>query len=201
MRPFFYSIVIILLSGSALAQTGESCARLEDGNSRLVCYDSVFRVDRQSPAEMPPGDWQVPITTSRIDDSTNVVLKLSSVNTLPARFGRSGNAHLYVRCMENTTSLYFVWNDHFLSDIQGYGEVTFRKDEEPARKQQMQVSTDNKALGLWRGGNAIPFIRSLFGGGNLLVQITPFNESRMTADFRIAGLEDAITPLREACNW
>lgn len=201
MRLFICAILISALSGGAAAQTGESCARIEDGDSRLVCYDSVFRVKRESPVGQTLGDWLVSTTTSRLDDSTNVVMTLSSMDSLPPRFGRAGKAQVYIRCMENTTAIYFVWNDHFLADIQGYGEVTYRKDNEPAKKHSMQVSTDNKALGLWRGGNAIPFIRSLFGGENLLVQITPFNESRMNADFRIAGLEDAIGPLREGCNW
>jgi type VI secretion system protein VasI len=36
---------------------------------------------------------------------------------------------------------------------------------------------------------------------NLVAQITPYNESPVTAIFDTSGLENAIKPLRETCNW
>ena len=35
----------------------------------------------------------------------------------------------------------------------------------------------------------------------LVAQVTPYNESPVTAIFNTAGLENAIKPLREICSW
>lgn len=201
MKALLLTGMLIATSATvANAQSGEDCAKIEDGATRLLCYDGAFRVQRESrPSEQ--SDWDVTITTSRLDDNTNVMLLLNSIEQISSRFTGRDNGRIYIHCRENVTSLYITMADHFLADIQGYGEVTYRLDTKPAQKRSMTVSTDNMALGLWNGGNAIPFIRAMFGAENMLVQITPFSESAKTVDFRVAGLEEAIAPLREACNW
>lgn len=88
-----------------------------------------------------------------------------------------------------------------MTDHQNYGQVTFRIDKQKAFTRSTDVSTDNNALGFWSGGNAIPFIKGLFGGSELLVQAMPFNSSAITFSFDISGLEELIKPLRTACKW
>jgi type VI secretion system protein VasI len=56
-------------------------------------------------------------------------------------------------------------------------------------------------MGLWSGGQAIPLIKQMFGRKNFLVQATPFNESPLTLDFDIIGVEEAVKGLRTACDW
>lgn len=51
------------------------------------------------------------------------------------------------------------------------------------------------------GGQTIPVIQEMFDAEQLTVRATPFNESTITVQFPIAGLQEAIEPLREACNW
>ena len=145
--------------------------------------------------------WNVSQHRSPIDDSTNVYLTVWSNNEVQGRFGSPGNAKMVVRCKENTSTVYFQMNDLFLADIQSYGNVVTRIDKEKARTYRMRESSDNKALGLWRGSTAIPFIKSLFGHDELLVQITPYNESPVMATFNISNLRTAIKPMREACHW
>jgi len=145
--------------------------------------------------------WSVSEQRSPIDDSTNVYLTLSSDEEIRGRFGRPGYAKMVVRCKENTSTVYFRMNNLFLADIQSYGNVVTRLDKDKARTYRMKESTDNEALGLWRGGTAIPFIKSLFDHDKLLVQITPYNESPVIATFNIKNLRKAIEPMRKACNW
>jgi len=61
-------------------------------------------------------------------------------------------------------------------------------------------STDHKALGL-SGASSIAFIKEMFGAQRLFIRATPFNESAVTGEFNISGLDDAIKPLRKACGW
>ncbi|WP_425962120.1 type VI secretion system-associated protein TagO [Rhizobium nepotum] len=65
----------------------------------------------------------------------------------------------------------------------------------------LKESTDNKSLGAWDGGRAIPFIKKLILGKTLILQFTPYNESPKMAEFNIAGLDKAIEPLRAQCGW
>jgi len=145
--------------------------------------------------------WRVTSSTSPIDDSTNVYMRLISTNDIAGRLGKLGPATMILRCTENTTAAIFRMNDLFLADLQSYGNVIYRIDDEKAKTRRMRESTSNEALGLWRGATAIPFIKSLFGHNELLVQITPYNENPVRATFNISGIEEEIKPLRKACNW
>lgn len=203
MNRYLFSVAVTLFAcvGAYAQDSAEQCAAIDDGAERLICYDLLFRVDREIEVSPAKSNWEVRTETSRIDDSTNVFLTVQSSDTFLDRFGGAGRGYMLVRCMENTTTVYFSMGDHHLADLQGYGEVTYRIDSAPAQSRRFRESTDNRALGLWNGGSSIPFIRELFGAQNLLVQITPYGESAITVDFPIAGLEEAIIPLREACSW
>jgi type VI secretion system protein VasI len=87
-----------------------------------------------------------------------------------------------------------------MADSGGYDRVTTRIDDLRAETRSWVESTNNEALGLWRG-SGISFIRSMFGHDVLLVQATPFNDNTIIIEFPITGVEDAIKPLREACHW
>ena len=65
----------------------------------------------------------------------------------------------------------------------------------------MRESTDNRALGLWRGGESIPVIKSMLGKRRMIVRATPYGDSPFMAEFIIAGLDEEIEPLRNACSW
>ncbi|WP_413872290.1 type VI secretion system-associated protein TagO [Albidovulum sp.] len=162
------------------------------------------------PAATPPagaapaggtGRWVVSEDKSAFDDSRTVVLSVESDDDIRGQFGPPGPASLYLRCMENTTVVYLVLNDLFLSDIQGFGKVEYRIDDGKAASVSMAASTDNKALGLWSGGSSIPFIEKLIRGERVVFRATPFNESPVEFTVDLTGLETAVVPLREACSW
>lgn len=156
-----------------------------------------------TPASAPTGtgSWVVTEDKSAFDDSRTVVLSLDSIEPIRGQFGSPAPARIYLRCQENTTSLFLVLNDLFLADIQGFGSVDYRIDDQKADSVRMANSTDNKALGLWDGGSAIPFIKKLEGGQNVVLRATPFNESPVEFSFDLTGLTPALIPLKEACKW
>lgn len=199
MRSFVLALPVagfVLLTTTANAS--QTCASISSDAQRLACYDMEYK---PAPTISISSKWSVSENLSPMDDSKTVTLHLESSEPIQNRYRGVSAADLYIRCQEKTTALYFVYADNFLSSIQGYGQVTYRVDDKPSAKKNMTESTDNKALGLWSGGASIPFVKSMFGGENLVVRITPFNESPVTAQFQISGLEDAIKPLRAACGW
>jgi len=177
---------------------------------RLQCFDLVankFQKEADSKAKIELGapkaqnKWDIYIEQSKIDDSTNVFVSTTSLEPVSARFNRNTQPRLTLRCLENKTAAVLIFDGMFMSDIQGYGEVTFRVDKKKAFVKKMQASTDNQALGLFSGGAAIPFIKTLFDGNTLLVKVTPYNESPVMFSFNIEGIEEALIPLRQACKW
>lgn len=193
----------------------ERCRALKTASARLGCYDSLLPPTAdgaesapaapavsQTPKSLATGKWSVRTETSKMADTWDVFLTLGSENLVKCRsFGGRSEMRLVLRCMENTTSAFMVGDCHFASGFQGYGRVTYRVDKKKARTVSMDASTDNEALGLWRGRTAIPFIKQLIGGETLLMRATPFNESPIEVEFDIRGLEEAVKPLRESCGW
>ena len=191
-----------------------SCAKLTTDATRLACYDALFGKpdtsastsaaaanDLPQPTTTKPDNWMVATDKSKMTDQKNVYLAVNSDNAIPGTYGGSGPAQLTLRCQENTTSAILSVNDHFLSDIQGYGDVEYRIDKEKMHTAYMGASTDNTALGLWNGGSAIPFIRQLMGHHRLVVRVTPYNESPVEATFDISGLDAVLPDLRRTCHW
>jgi type VI secretion system protein VasI len=88
-----------------------------------------------------------------------------------------------------------------MADLNGGGRVDFRIDSRAPAHVMMQRSNNYRALGLWQGQSSIPFVRQLLNGSELYVRAIPLNESRVEARFPIAGLDEAIRPLRAACAW
>lgn len=189
-------IIAALAVGAAHA--ADDCIDISNDQRRLACYDAEYRpvdtVAQQS-------SWMVNTSTSPIDDSTSVYMRVSSKESITDRLGRPANADLWIRCNENTTSMIFKFAKHHMASLNQYGNVTLRVDNQQARTMRMHESTDNQAIGLWNGGSSIPVIRQLFDHDTLTVRATPYSESPITTQFPISGLKQAITPLREACNW
>jgi type VI secretion system protein VasI len=195
-RGYIAGLVVGIVASQAVSAS-EKCAAIPDSTERLACYDMEYRPATKS---AKTSAWTVREEQSKMDDSKTVVVSLESEEALSKRFGGSDKASLIIRCQENETSVYFIMADHFLSSVQGYGEVTFRLDSAKPRTVGMSESTDNKALGLW-GGSAVGFVKKMIGHDSMVVRVTPFNESPLTTTFPITGIDDALKPLRAACKW
>lgn len=179
----------------------QACARISDDDERLRCYDLVHRVETERVPTVQ-SDWTVRVDRSRLDDSTSVFMYVGSDEPHINRFGQRENLTLHIRCLENTTALYIHFGGAFMaSGARDYVTVDYRVDDRAPRERRFYESNNNQALGLWRGNQSIPFIQELFGGNALYVRAVPFSDSAIDGEFNIAGLEEEIAPLREACNW
>ena len=64
-----------------------------------------------------------------------------------------------------------------------------------------EASASGKALGFWRGEDAVPFAKRLLDRKRLLIQVTPLGARPVLAEFLLEGFDSASVPLREACSW
>lgn len=201
MRTLFLAITIFgLLFGAAIAENSDSikrCNALKTDAVRRACFDHIAK---GSSVPEVQSNWVVRFDTSKVDDTRTVILSTQALEISSGRYGNISRFTLMIACRENTTNLWIHFGGHFMSDYQ-HGRVTYRIDQNPAKRKRLRESNNNESLGLWNGGAAIPFIKALFGAGRLYVQATPHSESSVEAEFDISGLEDAIKPLRESCHW
>lgn len=207
IRIVAFGIGLIASISSALAEEIDrgmaGCAVIDNAVNRLACYDDLAKqrnVDKPAVETTSKGKWEVQSETSKIDDSTNAYISIESENEFAGRFSGAKRALLMIACREKSTHVYFTFGDHFMADNGSYGDITVRIDKQKATAMSARKSTDNGALGLW-SGTGVPFLKKLFGKSTLLVRATPFNESAITVEFNISGIEAAIAPVRKNCEW
>ena len=183
----------------ARGQTFEDCAELARNSDRVACFDAL----RGDDAAMPGGGaWTVRQQPSEFTDDTNVYLSLESNDASVCGRNRDDRVVLWIRCRENTTSVMFQTSCHMTSSsYHDYGDIHYSLDGAPEAVVPMTKWRDNFSLGLWRGEDAIPFIERILDAEFMTVRMKPFDEDVFTVSFAIAGLPEAIDPLRAACHW
>lgn len=174
------------------------CTAIKSDLSRLDCFDGLARSSgliehtMLQESDNRTGNWRSNVTTNPLDDSKTVTLSLSSQKG-GSRFDERPT--LIVRCQSNTTEMYINWHEYLGNEA----EVISRIGDEPAQTKWWSISTDHVAT--FYPGNKIAFLKQLMNVDKFVAQVTPYNESPVTAVFEISGLEEAIIPLRESCSW
>jgi type VI secretion system protein VasI len=196
-------VSVVILVGSTISASADidRCTEIENSLDRLACYDDEAGYNPEVREGVTgSGNWLVRMETSQLDDSQNVFLTLYSEEQTNCPY-KSGNHSIHMACRENETNLWIHFGECFMSSIQGKGQVTYRLDTEQAATRDFRESNNNMALGLWSGGTAIPFIKKMIGHDQMIIRATPFSDSTVTGEYDIVGLEEAVQPLRDACNW
>lgn len=173
------------------------CAVIKGDLARLECFDNLAQKKNLDGLQAQPtsiagkGKWKVSVDVNPIDDSKTVTLILGA-DSGENRWGKP--VYLVARCKSNTTDFYIGWNDYLGDEA----DVLTRVGNNKAITQRWSVSTDKKAT---FHNKPIPFLKEVLASSKMVAQITPYNESPVTAIFNTSGLENAIKPLRETCNW
>lgn len=147
------------------------------------------------------GSWTATVETTPLGSGTLVRLATRSINDIPAIFGGDTKATLQITCAANSTRFALSFGDNFMSDLGSYGDVVYRVDDGQVQVASFTTSSDNQMLMAPAGIASIGFIRELFMHDMLNVSVRTFTDSRISAAFEITDLEQAIAPVREACNW
>ncbi|WP_292978866.1 type VI secretion system-associated protein TagO [Nitrosomonas sp.] len=200
-----FSVLTISTSFSANADSSKEitrCAAESNSIKRLECFDALSNhlgVSSSKTSSTIISKWHVNKETSRIDDSTNVIVSLDSDTPISGWLGKTFTPSLVLRCKENKTELYIVTG---MSPQVEYGTdgatITLRFDKEKATKYHTSKSTDGEALFF---GQSIGVIKKMLGHTTLLFQFIPFNSSPAMTTFDLRGIQEAVKPLRETCKW
>ncbi|WP_233597644.1 type VI secretion system-associated protein TagO [Citrobacter cronae] len=174
------------------------CQSEAKSDVRLACYDKILppKAAEEAKPVVGVGKWQVSTKTSPVDDSENVYVSLSANDSFRSNFGGSITPDLYITCREKKTELFINWDTYLgLNETQ----MLSRLDKQKAKTKTWDISSDTKAV--FYRGNVIEFVKSLSQANVMFTQITPYNESPVSATFDLAGLSEALKPLQKACGW
>lgn len=202
------AFVLMLLPTLASAEESplNQCHSLTNNEERLVCYDTasgyaatIAPAPSEAEADEPAAisQWHHEEEKSQLEDRTDIWLVVASENTQPNQIGQPENANFVLRCMDNTTSAFVIFNN-YTSDNQS---VKFRTDDDPVEKVWMEVMNGGEGIGIWSGGKAIPFIKGLFEKNKLVVAYDSYSNHNLEFVFNVTGLQDEIGKLSETCAW
>lgn len=196
-------VVLSMLVGTPSAADqladAKTCSTMTDSLQRLTCFDRIFPPGTAPPlAEAPnptsSSSWEITRERSAIDDSPKVIAVLRPSDTTEIGI-LAGRVALLFRCIENTTSV-LISTGSFMADAP---QVTIRFDANPARTTRWDVSSNYQAVGLWSGGEAIPFLKQIRNGQKMVVRVQ--GRERTDATFELGTAEPLIDEIAKACNW
>lgn len=202
MKKLILAAAALTVSAPVMAEQVPSssiakCAMVEEDLSRLECFDQiakVYQLDGQHAVNFQAGytgKWVVDNKKNPINDSRTVTLTLKA-DSGGTRFGKP--ITLVARCESNKTELLINWRAYLGSQA----DVTLRIGAGDAKTSSWDVSSDKQAT-----YNRTPteMLKEMLAADKMVAQVTPFNVDPYTAVFNISGLDQAIKPLRETCNW
>ena len=176
-----------------------SCKSINDNNQRLACYDAAFEVNTSVVETNSKSKWVIIEDVSPIDDSKTVRLSLKSDSPIKSDFSQVIPT-LNIQCKERETDFYINFNI-FLSthDIK---PITRIDSDKAVNGVEWSISTDYKALFYPGSQKKInEFIKTLKDKKKFFIQVTPFSKGSINTTFDLTGLDEAIKPVREVCNW
>lgn len=138
----------------------------------------------------PPNSWRLDTSTSPIDGSTTYILQRDAEDKAGTGFFAS-TPTLIIRHKEGRLDFYITFRQYLGSD----GTlVTSRLDSSPADESEWSISTDGKAI--FCPGNIYETIEQLMANDKLVIRLTPYGESPITATFNLTGLTEALEPMK-----
>lgn len=191
---------ILLLSTSLLADIKKDislCTEKKGELTRLDCFDSVaikYKLAKETKKQIikGTGKWNVINQTNPLNDTNSVILTLVADSGL-SKWNKS--ISLIARCKNNKTELYINWGSY----LGRKARITTRIGKNKATTKNWDISTDSKAS--FYRGKTITLLRTMAKNEKAIFQVTPYNESPITAIFDIKGLNNALIPLAKECNW
>lgn len=198
MKLFFLITLIAISKLSYAAFDEESvrkCMNINDDTARLLCYDGLtnsLKKKNENSSNLAKGKWITNSETNPLDDSKTVTTYLLS-DSGTSTYGEK--IALILRCQSNKTNVFISWDDYLGDDPY----VTSRIGKGEVDSKYWNISTNNTST--FYPSNQIEFIKSLFGNTTFVAQVTPYNDSPVTAVFDITGTEGSVNDLRAACNW
>lgn len=206
LSPLFTLSLLLTTWQTAFAVTTDDCSKIKTDAERLACFDNISKQNETSANAEAEGDgqkskWKLNTTQSKMDDSTSYSLTALSDNKIDGGMDDSGYGAVMIGCSKRlSTTITFTTGDVLASD-EGASTANYRLDKERAHIVPMLVTQTHDWVGLWTNEYSVPFIKKMFGHDKLLIEVNRYGRTPAILEFSLKGLEEAIKPIRQACNW
>jgi len=180
-----YALLAVALLGlvpamPAMAQSGQQCAAIAGDGERLACYDAIFR--------------------DGTDGGESLTVSFESEQLIPARPNGRAPATLTVACDAGTLTVAFAYAGNTMSALGRDAGITFQVDLQAARSRTLLADPSNTSLIIGNTADAEAFLDMLDGANNLTTRVTPVNSRSLSVRFSLAGVLEAVAPVRAACS-
>lgn len=173
-------------ANSAIPKPVEGCEMFEGMTQAYAQCVRSNSIPSQKPNER--GKWLVRTPLDEISGRQNVFA-----------FLRGNGANITLRCMNNTTAIYFDLTDYTTTGVLDGAMIEYRLDDRQ-KSRWFSSSGDGTAHGLWSGTQSIPFVKELISKTELAIRLPTYGGSR-TVTYNITGIDYVVQSVREACNW
>lgn len=154
-----------------------------------ACYGSKEEIWRSSESTNPLDDRKIVVATGEADVDLTT--------------GTESTIKLTVRCQSGKTEMWIAWDEYLGDDSNDvfaeWKRVTVRVGKEKARTERWNISTDGVAS--FAPGSPQALLRQMAKADQALFQATPYNESPITATFKLNGFVKALEPVAKQCGW
>lgn len=193
-RPCLAVTVVLgalVLPGIARAQLSEEfdkesarCISLSDEAEKADC---IRRLTTER--------WDVAVRVDKLDGSKSVFVGIMSGDTLDGPAG-STRPFLAIRCLRNRTDVTISNWGRYLG--RGGIPARWRVDNEPIVSERWESSQDG-----WIAfaSNPISLLKRTYDRKELVVSVQPRGAQPRSVGFHLPGLNVAIRPIREVCQW
>jgi type VI secretion system protein VasI len=166
------------------------------------------QVDRRKPAvnsDLSFDDdqigWLNKETNSDLDNSKiQTAILPATVADISRIHGQRQHAALIIRCRESKTDLFVAYSG-IVDGMEHSIRVQYRIGDTPVKSERWGISQDFMSYGTWQTPATIPFIKSLLNADDFYVRGDGGSMGTSEASFKLAGIQEAIAPVRTTCHW
>ena len=190
---------------TTFAATVDDCSKINTSGERLACFDAISKQNELPASEEIKGDeqkskWVLETIQPEMNAGTMYTIIMIADHHIGRNHRHVGAGAILISCWKSSMSVFFLTGGP-LDEHNGRSFVRYQLDQEPTKTIEMSLQETQLSIGLWSSEQSIPFIKEMFGHDKMLVLLEGYKGNTETLEFPIKGLEEALKPLRKACNW
>lgn len=174
---------------------GSSGGRLASGCRALLAR--AWGLPEAPRATAANRGWEA-VRGASFGGGTSVTLLLDAQQAHRIGLYHTTRPTLILRCRDGNTALYIATDDYLGVEPV---PVSWRIDGAPTERARWKPSSNYQAAGLWQGRAAVPLIRRLAEGRQLLVRFERPNAPPLLSSFDLDGLAEHARGLAATCGW
>jgi type VI secretion system protein VasI len=206
-RKSITAVAIGLMFGVPVNADVNNDLRICDGITGRIKRDKCFYALQGQLSNAVPNTssntmmkWRVNKESSRDVGSSNIIISLDATASIFGRPAKANTASLILWCKDRKPAVSVVTGmspQNFTYGPDG-GVVIIQFDKEKSKRHHVLQSNDEKAIFLEKSEG---LINKMIQHNRMFLTFSPFNSSPAMATFDLRGLEDAMKPLKNTCNW